>query len=145
MSTNNYLMHPLTVCIHTMREGINISHAWDILRYLLRASPAESLNFCTIWRINNDFYFLATHFFKYTSNRLSIHSLSHLNIISSFIVYSFFNHHLFFFKQLYFSMRSVMFTTFYAIFSQQNLCGKLLLVLIWTCGARELMIWPTFH
>ena len=25
------------------------------------------------------------------------HSLSHLNIISSFIVYSFFNHHLFFF------------------------------------------------
>ena len=29
-------------------------------------------------------------------------------------------------------MRSVMTTTFFAILLQQNLCGKLLLVLIWT-------------
>ena len=29
-------------------------------------------------------------------------------------------------------MRSIIFTTFYVIISHQNLCGKLLLILIWT-------------
>ena len=27
---------------------------------ILRKSPTVSLNFCTIWKVNNDFYFLAT-------------------------------------------------------------------------------------
>ena len=57
------------------------------------------------------------------------HSLSYLNIISSFIlfffiiIYSFYIH----FQQLYFSMKSVIFTTFFAILSQeshQNLMQK---------------------
>ena len=32
----------------------------------IRASPTDSPNFCTVWRMNNDFYLLVTHFFKYT-------------------------------------------------------------------------------
>ena len=53
----------------------------------LRASSVKSPNFCTIWRMNSNFYLLATHFFKYTSNRFSI----------SFKYYFFINY-LFFFN-----------------------------------------------
>ena len=69
------------------------------------------------------------------SNTLSISlsfSPSHLNIISSFILYSFFNHHLFFlysFPTTIFLMRSVIFMTFFAILSQesqQNLMWKVI-------------------
>ena len=62
-------------------------------------------------------------------------SLSYLNIISSFILYSFFIIIYFSYiysQQLYFLMKSVIFTTFFAILSQQNLCRKLLLILILT-------------
>ena len=59
------------------------------------------------------------------------HSLSHLNIISSFIHYSFFIIIYSFYihsQQLYFSIKSIIFTTFFAILSQeshQNLIWKI--------------------
>ena len=37
---------------------------------MLRASPANSSNFCTIWRMNSDFYLLFTNFFKYTFQQI---------------------------------------------------------------------------
>ena len=46
-----------------------------------------------IWRMNNDFYLLATNFFLYTLTDSLSPSQSHLNIISSFIIYSFFNNY----------------------------------------------------
>ena len=58
---------------------------------LLRASPAEFPNFCTIWRMNSDFYFLTTHFFKYTFNRFSI------TFFISFKYYFFINYLFFFY------------------------------------------------
>ena len=76
---------------------------------------------------------MPTYFFKYTflTNSLSF-SLSHLNIISSFILYSFFiiiyssySHS----QQLYFSIKNVIFTIFFVILSQeshQNLMLKIL-------------------
>ena len=86
------------------------------------------------WYLAFTYLFFQIHF--------SIDSLSffpsHLNIISSFIHYSFFIiiyssyiHS----QQLYFSMKSVISTIFFAILLQNHikiLCGKLLLVLIWT-------------
>ena len=48
--------------------------------------------------------------------------LSHLNIISSFILYSFFSiiySFYIYFQQLYFLMKSVIFITFFAILSQE--------------------------
>ena len=59
-----------------------------------RASPAESPNFCTIWRIYSDFYLLVTYFFKYTSNRFSIP-------FSISFKYYFFIHYLFFLTTTY--------------------------------------------
>ena len=61
---------------------------------LLRASPAEFPNFCTIWRMNSIFYLLVINFFKYTFNRFSI------PFFISFKYY-FFIHYLFIFLQLY--------------------------------------------
>ena len=60
----------------------------------LRASPPASLYFCTIWIVNSDIYLLPTTFSNTFSNRFSIISLFHLNIISSFIIYSYFNTHI---------------------------------------------------
>ena len=34
-------------------------------KVVFRASPAVSLNFCTIWRVNNNIYLLLTYFLKY--------------------------------------------------------------------------------
>ena len=36
----------------------------------VRASLANSSNFCTVWRINSDFYILSTHFFKYSFQQI---------------------------------------------------------------------------
>ena len=38
----------------------------------LRTSPADSANFCTVWRMNNDFYLYLATFSNILSNRLSI-------------------------------------------------------------------------
>ena len=76
------------------------------------------------WLLHFSYQLFQIHF---PTNFLS-QSLSHLNIISSFILYFF--HHLFFlysFPQLYFSIKSIISTTFFAIFSQesyQNLMWK---------------------
>ena len=43
--------------------------------------------------MNSDFYLYLSTFSNTLSNRLSIYSLSHLNIISSFIIYYFFNNY----------------------------------------------------
>ena len=66
----------------------------------------------------------------YFSTASLSHSLSHLNIISSFILYSFFiiiYSSYFHSQQSYFSMKSVIFTTFFTILlqeSHQNLMWK---------------------
>ena len=39
---------------------------------MLRASPAESTNFYTVWKINSDFYFYLTTFSNTLSNKLFI-------------------------------------------------------------------------
>ena len=60
--------------------------------YSLIASPVDQTNFCTVWRMNNNFYLLP---FTYPLFQIQFptESLSHLNIIFSFIIYSFFNNY----------------------------------------------------
>ena len=66
---------------------------------VLRASLAGSANFSTVWRMNSDFYLYVTFNFIYSLFQIHFpteflsHSLSHLNIIFSFIIYYFFNNY----------------------------------------------------
>ena len=73
-------------------ETVQILELWNSADPEVRASPANLSNFCTVWRMNSNFYFLSTHFFKYTliSNRFSIP-------FSILFKYYFFIHYLFFF------------------------------------------------
>ena len=64
----------------------------------VRASPVDSPNFCTVWRMNSDFYILVTYFFYPFSISFKyyffIHSLFFFIIIYSSYIHS---------QQLYFS------------------------------------------
>ena len=89
---------------------------------MIRAFSTNFSNFCTVF-----FYlFFQTHF----STDSLLFSLSHLNIISSFILYSFFILIYSFYihsQQLYFSIKNVIFIIFFTILSQeshQNLMWK---------------------
>ena len=100
----------------------------------IRASPAASPNFCLIFAcLENEQWHLAFSYplfqIHFPTNSLSP-SLSHLNIISSIILYSFFIIIYSFYihyQQSYFSIKSIIFTIFFAILSQeshQNLMWK---------------------
>ena len=96
----------------------------------IRASPIASSNFCTVWKVNSSFYLCLLTFSNIFSNRLSI--IFSISFKYYFFIHSlfFFYHHLFFqysFLELYFSMKCIIFITFFAIFSQeshQNLMWK---------------------
>ena len=97
-------------------------------------------NFCTVWKVNSNFYLLTTHFFHihFSSDFLS-HPLFYLNIISSFIFYSFFYYHLFFsysFPTIIFFNKKMLYSQYFSQYFHKNhikiLCEKLLLILIWT-------------
>ena len=116
-----------------------------------RASPAVSLNFCRVWRINSDYFRLPTHFFKYTFQQ-TLYLFFILLKYYFFILlkYYFFIISLFFFliflhsfimsiffkfqttlTIIFFLMRSVVSITFFSqYFHNKILYGKLLLVLI---------------
>ena len=109
---------------------------------LVRASPAVSPNFCLIFAcLENEQWHLAFSYplfqIHFPTDSLS-HSLSHLNIISSFILYSFFIIIYSFYihyQQLYFQWK-VLYSQYFSQYFHKNhikiLCEKLLLVLIWT-------------
>ena len=73
----------------------------------IRASLTESVNFCTIWRMNSDFYLYLLIFSNTLSNRLSI----------SFKYY-FFIHYLFFFNN-YTSSNIFLFNTLIIIIEKK--------------------------
>ena len=75
-------------------SGCDTSYMLSFPFVFFKVSSVDFPNFCTVWRVNSYIYLLT--FSNIFFNRLFIFSLSHLNIISSFILYSFFNHHLFF-------------------------------------------------
>ena len=56
----------------TLGLGKNCPHRWNWgkTKSLVRVSPADSSNFCTVWRMNNNFYILTTHFFEYTFQQI---------------------------------------------------------------------------
>ena len=81
------------------RRGNN-NHILNFVRYyiiniyiwkckVVRTSPAASLNFCTVWWVNSDIYLYLPTFWNTLSNRLSIFSPPHLNIIYLFFLYYF--------------------------------------------------------
>ena len=56
---------------------------------MIRASPAKSVNFYIILKMNSDFYLYLPTFSNTLSNKLSIS----FKYYSSFIIYSFFNNY----------------------------------------------------
>ena len=70
----------------------------------IRASPAELANFCTVWRMNSDFYLYLSTFSNTLFNRLSI----------SFKYYLFIHYYYFFLTTTYLP------TFFYSISNYYN-------------------------
>ena len=78
-------------------QGINVTYGVHyimiIIIIMLRAFPVNSLNFCTVQRMNNDFYLLVIYFFKYTFQQIfylfSISFKYYFFILFLFFLYSF--------------------------------------------------------
>ena len=75
---------------HAIDSFFNFSVVQQLFYIVLRASPATSSNFCTVWRMNSDFYLYLSAFSNTLSNRFSIP-------FSVSFKYYFFIHYLFFF------------------------------------------------
>ena len=54
----------------------SVLYRW--MSHPLRAFLVNSPNFCTDWRMNSNFYLLATHFFKYTFQQIFYLILYHI-------------------------------------------------------------------